>query len=99
MVNSIIDRLIKCQVLQLRQGGSRSECADFTHFDGVETLFAKLQFFKFRFEIHRDHVARVSIKQETWELACTSLPASEYTGSIGLFVKSGTLLVYAMNVQ
>jgi hypothetical protein len=52
-----------------------------------------------RFEIQRDNVARVGLRQEKWELACKGPPASEYTGAIGLFVKSGTLLVSKMLVQ
>ncbi len=61
--------------------------------------FAPEKSFLIRFEIHRENIARVAIKQEKWELACKTPPASDYTGAIGLFVKSGTLFIYAMNVQ
>jgi hypothetical protein len=53
-----------------------------------------------KFEIHGDdNVARVAIRQEKWELSCKTRPASEYAGSIGLFVKTGTIRVSKLNVQ
>ncbi|MGP0066813.1 MAG: hypothetical protein ACLQGP_24885, partial [Isosphaeraceae bacterium] len=55
--------------------------------------------FVFRFEINDANVAQVRINQETWKRAYTSPPASDYTGAVGLFVKSGTVVIYAMNVQ
>jgi len=36
--------MIRCSALQQRPRKFGSECADFTYFDAVETLFAKLQF-------------------------------------------------------
>ena len=61
--------------------------------------FALEKTFVIRFEIDDASVARAIVKQETWTTAYTLPPASEYTGAVGLFVKSGTLLVYAMNIQ
>ncbi len=36
--------MIRCSALQQRPRKFGSECADFTYFDAVETLFAKLQY-------------------------------------------------------
>jgi serine/threonine protein kinase len=60
--------------------------------------FAPEKTFVIKFEINDANVARVRIK-ETWPMDCTKPPASEYTGSVGLFVKSGTLIIYGMNVE
>jgi serine/threonine protein kinase len=55
--------------------------------------------FFIKFEIKDENVARVRIKREVWPMDCSKPPASEYTGAVGLFVKSGTLIIFAMNVQ
>src|SRR6266496_6350450 len=41
--NTTIPGMIRCSALQQRPRKFGSECADFTYFDAVETLFAKLQ--------------------------------------------------------
>jgi serine/threonine protein kinase len=67
--------------------------------NGTRSLdFAPEKSFVIKFEINDANVARLRIK-ETWTMDCTRPPAGAYTGAVGLFVKSGTLIIYGMNVE
>jgi hypothetical protein len=56
--------------------------------------------FRITFEINGQHMARlVSNSKETSTMAYAKAPAGNYQGAVGVFVKSGTVVIHAMDVQ
>ena len=56
--------------------------------------------FRITFEINGQQVARlVSNSKETLTMAYAKTPAGDYQGAVGVFVKSGTLVIHAMDIQ
>jgi serine/threonine protein kinase len=51
------------------------------------------------FEINGQHMSRLVSNQETSTFAYAKTPAADYKGAVGVFVKSGTVVIHAMDVQ
>jgi Protein kinase domain len=55
--------------------------------------------FHIRFEIDGRDVAQLVANKETSSMAYAKTPVVDYRGAAGVFVKSGTLVIHAMDVQ
>ena len=52
------------------------------------------------FKVNEANVSRLTVKQkETSSTVYANLPAGAYEGAVGVFVKSGTLIIHYMDVK
>jgi hypothetical protein len=54
---------------------------------------------RMRFRIDDKGVSRLDIRKETSSIDNASTPAGRYAGAVGVFVKSGTVIIHDMDVR
>jgi hypothetical protein len=56
--------------------------------------------FRIRFQVDgRDFASLIASQNDTSSMSYAKTPVSDYRGAVGVFVKSGTLVIHAMDVQ